>query len=179
MLAPCGKAESADHISLITSSHLRLRINQFVVKRAQRVREHSCAGEDGHEISVSAPARYDVNMQIIDDARARAFAKVDANIEPLRLRRGAQKRLRMRDQIPELNNFILAERGELRRFAIRHRHQMTNRVGVTVHHQKRVFAPRNHQMRGVIARPCRRFEKIPVARFLLEILHPPRTPERL
>src|SRR5437899_12162056 len=34
-------------------------------------------------------------------------------------------------------------------------------------------------MCGVIARSSRRFEKIPVGRLLFEILHPPRSPERL
>src|SRR5213078_3119504 len=43
---------------------------------------------------------------------------------------------------------------------------MTDRVRITIHHQKTVLSARDHKMLGVIARPSRGFEKIPVARFL-------------
>ena len=33
-------------------------------------------------------------------------------------------------------------------------------------------------MSGIVARPCRGHEKFHVARFLLEIFHPPRRPQR-
>src|SRR5947208_14310702 len=56
---------------------------------------------------------------------------------------------------------------------------MTDRVRIAVHHQKRVLSPRDHQMRGVIARLCRLGEKIEIARFFFEILHPPRSPQCL
>src|SRR6266699_3754198 len=55
---------------------------------------------------------------------------------------------------------------------------MPNGVGIPVHHQERIFPARNYKMLGVIARPSRRFQKIAVARFLLEVLDPPRGPER-
>src|SRR5437879_9422616 len=56
---------------------------------------------------------------------------------------------------------------------------MTDRVRVTVHHEECVLSPSDHQMRSVIARLCRLGKKIETARFLFEILHPPRSPERL
>src|SRR5438046_4483302 len=55
---------------------------------------------------------------------------------------------------------------------------MTNRIGITVHHQEGVFAACDHQMRGVIARPCRLLEKIRVRFFPLKIFDPPRRPKR-
>src|SRR4029077_11431912 len=55
---------------------------------------------------------------------------------------------------------------------------MTNCVRITVHHQERILSARDHQMRGVIACLRRRGEKVAVARFFLEILHPPRRPKR-
>src|SRR5439155_6133248 len=109
---------------------------------------------------------------------ARAFANIHTDIEPLRLCRVAQKRLRMHDQIPKLNDFIVTKRRKLCRFAIRHRHEMTDRVRITIHHQEGILSPRDDKMRGVIARLSSRFKKIPVARFLFEILDPPRSPER-
>src|SRR5882724_8240765 len=109
---------------------------------------------------------------------ARAFANIHTDIEPLRLCRVAQKRLRMHDQIPKLNDFIVTKRRKLCRFAIRHRHEMTDRVRITIHHQEGILSPRDDKMRGVIARLSSRFKKIPVARFLFEILDPPQSPER-
>src|SRR5437773_1534395 len=55
---------------------------------------------------------------------------------------------------------------------------MTNRIGITVHHQEGVFAPGDHQMRGVIARSRRVLEKIRVRFFPLKIFDPPRRPKR-
>src|SRR5205823_8682001 len=55
---------------------------------------------------------------------------------------------------------------------------MANCVRITIHHQECIFAPRDHQMRGVIACPSRCFEKIRVRFFPLEILDPPRAPKR-
>src|SRR4051812_34697238 len=56
---------------------------------------------------------------------------------------------------------------------------MTNGVGITVHHEERVLPACNHQVLRVVTRASSCFEKIPVARFLLAIFHPPRSPERL
>src|SRR5882724_2463525 len=55
---------------------------------------------------------------------------------------------------------------------------MSNRVGIPVHHQERIFSARDYKMLRVIARTSRRFQKIVVARFLLEVLDAPRGPER-
>src|SRR5262245_26939584 len=56
---------------------------------------------------------------------------------------------------------------------------MSNRVRIPVHHQECILSARDYKMLGVIAWPTCRFKKIVVARFLLEILHAPRRPERL
>src|SRR6058998_1834534 len=41
---------------------------------------------------------------------------------------------------------------------------MTDRIRIPVHHQERILSPCDHQMRGVIARPCRLGKKVQVAR---------------
>ncbi len=56
---------------------------------------------------------------------------------------------------------------------------MSHGVGVTVHHQKRILAPRDHQMRGVVTGARGFGKKIGIGILLFEILHPPRTPESL
>ncbi len=92
------------------SCHLRLRVHQFVIQGAQPFREHARAGEDRHEISVAAPARHDVDMQMIRHTRACAFTKIQTDVKSPRLRRGTLKRLRMRDQIPKLLRYGTAIR---------------------------------------------------------------------
>src|SRR5437588_12048261 len=56
---------------------------------------------------------------------------------------------------------------------------MSDRVRVSVHHEKCILATRDDQVLRVIARPRRRFEKVAVARLLLEILHSPWSPDSL
>src|SRR5438093_11022206 len=84
----------------ISLRYLRLRVHQFIVKYAQTFRERACAGNDRHEIRVTAPAWHDVNVQMIGNTCARALANVQTDVEPLRLGRRAQKRLRMHHHIP-------------------------------------------------------------------------------
>jgi hypothetical protein len=55
---------------------------------------------------------------------------------------------------------------------------MTHRVGVPVHHEKCRFPTRDNEMLGIVARAGRFREEVRIAFFLLEILNPPRTPER-
>src|SRR4029078_12983834 len=55
---------------------------------------------------------------------------------------------------------------------------MSNRVRIPVHHQESVFSARDYQMLCVITRTPRRCKEIAVARFLLKVLHAPRSPER-
>src|SRR5512133_215388 len=94
----------------IGRSHLRLRFDQFVVQGTQTIREHARAANDRHEVRVAGPARDDVDVQVIGNTCSRALAEIQTDVESLRLYRGAQKRLRVNYQIPELNDFILAER---------------------------------------------------------------------
>ena len=49
-------------------------------------------------------------MQVVRHPCACALAKVQTDVKALSLRHGAQKRLRARDQIPQLDNLILTER---------------------------------------------------------------------
>ncbi len=83
-------------------------------------------------------------MQVIDDARARAFTEVQSDVEPFSSCRGAQKHLRVHYQIPKLDDFVFAKRRYICRFSVGHRHQVANRVGITVHHQKCVLAASDH-----------------------------------
>src|SRR4029079_285234 len=55
---------------------------------------------------------------------------------------------------------------------------MSNCVRIPVHHQESVFSARDYQMLCVITRTPRRCKEIAVARFLLKVLHAPRSPER-
>ena len=96
-------------------------------------------------------------MQVIDNPRARAFAEIQTDVETLCFCRSAQQRLRMHRQIPEPDNFVLAERGDVGRFTVRHRHQMTDRIRITVHHQEGILSPGDDKMLRVIARSSSRF----------------------
>src|SRR5688572_190042 len=55
---------------------------------------------------------------------------------------------------------------------------MPDAVGIAVHHEEGVLSARDDEMRGVVAGPRRVRHEIRVRRFLLEIFHAPRAPER-
>src|SRR5437762_9817668 len=55
---------------------------------------------------------------------------------------------------------------------------MAHGIRITIHHQKRRFAPRDDEMRRVIACPRRLAEKIRRWLLALEIFHAPRAPKR-
>src|ERR1041385_6581201 len=55
---------------------------------------------------------------------------------------------------------------------------MTHAVRIAIHHQKRVLAARDDEMRGIVTRPRGIGKKIRVGRFLFEILDAPGAPKR-
>ena len=64
-------------------------------------------------------------------------------------------------------------------FARQTGHQMTYRVGVTVHHEECRLSAGKHKMFGIIAGHGGAAEKIAIPRLSLEILHSPWCPEGL
>ena len=47
----------------------------------QVLRQHPHVADDGHEIGVAVPARHEMDMQVVDDARAGRTAEVDADVD--------------------------------------------------------------------------------------------------
>ena len=66
------------------TEHLELLLDRRVNAR-EVGRMHPRFGGDRHEIGVAPPARHEVNMKMLVDARPGRRAEVDADIEPLRL----------------------------------------------------------------------------------------------
>ena len=49
----------------------------------QFFRQHAHLADDRHEVGVAVPARHEVHVQVIDDARAGRTAEVDADVDAL------------------------------------------------------------------------------------------------
>ena len=90
----------------------------------------------GMKIGVATPTRDDVNMEMIRYPRARAFADVDPDVESLSFHHLPQQFLPAHHEREKFGNFILAEIAQLTHFSIRHRHQMPNGVGVSIHDEE-------------------------------------------
>src|SRR5579859_1232528 len=73
---------------------------QFSGQLVQSLRQNSGAGQHRHEISVTVPARYDVNVQMLRDAGARDFAKIDADVEAVRFHQFRQRVYATPRQLP-------------------------------------------------------------------------------
>src|SRR5438105_2605370 len=113
---------------------------------------------------------------MVGHTRSRAFADVDTDVEPLRLRDPPQQLLSEDHEREKLGNFILSEIAQLAHFSIWDRHQVPEGVGITIHYQKRIFSAHEDEMACIIAGARGFREEIGRARFL-EVLKAPRRPQ--
>ncbi len=79
---PCGW-----HLCFV-SQHCGEGGADFLPGAFQRLREHACVADDGHEVRIAIPTRHDMQMYVLRDAGARRAANIHAHVEAIR-RHGA------------------------------------------------------------------------------------------
>ena len=114
-----------------------------------RRRRHACSGSSGitrvlgddrHEVRVAAPARDDVQVDVVGDAGAGRAAQVHAQVDavrPVLLAKRPLEPAREAHQLGELLGGGLAERAQV---ALRRHHHVPAGVGVEVHHHEAQLA---------------------------------------
>lgn len=92
--------------------------------------------------SVSLAQRgHDVQVNVVDDPRARDPAQVPAEVVPLRRVDLGQRRQSALRQAVHLERLVVPKLGQLIRMAVRRDHQMPRRVRESVQQHERVIAP--------------------------------------
>ena len=137
-------------------------------------------GEHRHEVRVAVPARHDVDVAVVEDARARDPADVPADVEPLGGEHGAQRRDPLDREPMHLRRLGLLQRVEPRPVAVRRHHQVAGCVGELVEEHEGQLAAVDDELRLVLRQRGRAAEDavVGVVR-VLDVLEPPRRPELL
>ena len=95
----------------------------------QLFRQHAHVADHRHEVGVAVPARHQVHVQVIDDARAGGPAEVHADVDALRRKGLGQHALRQLRQQRHLGQLVARQRRQRGDVALRHHHQVAGVVG--------------------------------------------------
>jgi hypothetical protein len=107
----------------------------------ERFGEYACLSRNGHEVGVAAPARKRMEMDVVGDASAGGFAKIESHVKPVRFVGLAQPRF---GALSELDQFLRGggrQRSKRIEMLIRHNHQMASGVRIGVETDEAVQAP--------------------------------------
>jgi len=108
---------------------------------AQRLRHDGRVRKDGHEVRVAIPARDDVDVQMLDDARAGAFAEIDAEIEAVGAHDFGERVLTATRELHEVGHFLHGQSIQVGRLFVGHRHHVPASVGIFVEQRKTGAVP--------------------------------------
>lgn len=89
-------------------------------------------GQDWHEVSVSEPARDDVDVEVFQNAGTGDFAEVDADIEAIGFHDFGQGILTTTRELQEIGHFVVCEAIQVGNLFVGHGHQVAAGVGVGV-----------------------------------------------
>ena len=98
----------------------------------QLLRQHARVADRGHEVGVAVPPRHEVDMKVVEHAGASRAAEVDANVDPLRRVRLAQRHFRMPRQPHQVRLFGGRRDRQARDVPVRDDHQVTVVVRVQI-----------------------------------------------
>ena len=90
--------------------------------------------EDRHEIGVAVPARDNVDVEMIGDARAGGAAEIDSDVESVRLHHLGQGILAAPGQFDQIAQLLLRQPVQIGRSGVRHDEQMSAIVGIAIEH---------------------------------------------
>ena len=141
--------------------------------------EHLHVSEDGHEVGVTCPTGYDMEMDVIDNAGAGDSAQVPAEVVALRAVDLTERGHALDRQPVDLERFLVRKPGELADVPIGRDHQMTARVRELVQQHERVLAPVDDQPLLVVAGGGIAEDAAGLLVGLLDVLEPPGRPELL
>src|SRR6266576_6867210 len=127
-IAPIGPIRRIGLISTSASSPLKLS-EQLAIGGSQIFGDNPGLTDRGHEICVPGPARQDVEMYVIDNARARRVTKVHADVESRRAIYFAERRLGSFRQVHQLVRGFFRGRVQVTHMLVWNYEQVATDVG--------------------------------------------------
>ena len=181
--ASSGRARRAPARALADRVTVRYSRSSSARASAARVSSSACgnnvrAGEDGHVVRVTLPARHDMQMQVIGEPGARDRPEVQADVEPVRGRDLSQRADRALGEHHQLGQLVGLARLELTHVAVRRDHQVPAGIRERVEHRQAALAAIDDQDLRVVSARRRGTEDAPLRLGALDVLDAPRRPQR-
>ena len=108
-------------------------------------------GDRTEQVHVARPARHDVQVHVVGQARPRTAPDVEADVEPLRLDRPSQNRLQVAGDPHHLQQRCVVQRRQLTHVGQRRDQRMPAGVGKAVEHRNRSLAPPQDEVLSLAA----------------------------
>ena len=105
---------------------------EFLISGSQIFGDNPRITDRGHEICVPGPARQDVEMYVVDNARTRRVTKVHADVEPGRAIHFAERRLGSFCQVHQFVRGFLRSSVQFAYVLVWNYEQVATDVGVAV-----------------------------------------------
>jgi predicted transcriptional regulator len=118
----------------------------------QRIRHHAGLADDRHEIRVAVPTRYNVDVQVVRDARTRDFSEIDADIETVRLHHSREGVRAAAHEFPQVRQLGFRQSVQVGHFLVRHDHDVSAVVGITVEQRKTGAVAHDDEVCHVVGR---------------------------
>jgi len=139
---------------------------------------HARLGGCGHEVGVVAPAGDEVHMEMLLNPGARCRAKIDPDVESVRLERRRQRRLQRLQHRHHLQRLVVAQVFQRAGFAIGDDHEVAAIIGIDVKYGETALAAEENMVGFIVGAGRDPGEDVP-GNFLwvLHVKIAPRRPE--
>lgn len=107
-------------------------------------------GEHRHEIGVARPARHDMDVQMLGDARARRAAQIEADVETFGLHHLRQGVLATADKLHEAGQFLVRKAVQIKNLLVGDDHQMAASIGEFIEQRVARAVARDDEIRNIV-----------------------------
>ena len=124
--------EEIDEGASVASRKLQ-RLSKLFVQLCHLLRDQFRVSKDRHEVGVAVPARDDVEMYVLVDARPGYTTNVRADVEPIGIGDFLENDHHSLQERHQLKRFFIRKIGDIIRVAIGDDHQVSAVVGKEIH----------------------------------------------
>src|SRR5256712_4077425 len=150
---------------------------ETIVGREQVLRHHAHVAHDRHEGRVARPARHDVPVEMVADARAGARAEVHAQVEALGVKGGREGRERPAQRLGQVGVLGRGERRKVGRVPARRDHEVAVLVRVAVQYDQAVRRRAEDEALARVARKPGTEDALPLLLGGADVGHAPGRPQ--
>jgi hypothetical protein len=134
----------------IRTSHLSETIAKSLGQRLQCLWQDSRISKDRHEVGISIPARDNVKVEVLPDARTGHLTEVEPDVEPLSLHDFPEHGNASLAQAHQVHHFLMIEGFQFGCLPVGHDHKVPTIVWITIHDHVASLVPMHDQICHVI-----------------------------